>query len=376
MQVSNLTLAYLLEEIRPFAVGAFVNKVQEIQKGIFKIKVHSKTGSKDLIVTDSALFFSNYSFTARQNSNTFFVKLRDFLSNKKISSITQHEFDRVAVIEFADFFLILELFHDSNAILADKEYKILLALHPQEWKDRSIKKGEQYKFPSSKGANPKTVTEEFLLSAFKNRSGTAIQELVAAVNISPLVAEEVFFEQKIDKKTKAADLPKSEAKKIAEKVRKFYSLKTKAEPVLFKQELLPFPFSSLKGPKPKESLFGALDAYYSEEFIQKPSAAVQKEHQTEINRLKFSHLAQQNAREQLLKRAEEDKIKADLIYGHFNQIQEIVGAVKTAIKKQIDKKEVMYKINRALAQKKTDSDLKIVELDFGKKELVLDIKND
>ena len=121
MQVSNLTLAYLLEEIRPFAVGAFVNKVQEIQKGIFKIKVHSKAGSKDLIVTDSALFFSNYSFTARQNSNTFFVKLRDFLSNKKISSITQHEFDRVAVIEFADFFLILELFHDSNAILADKE---------------------------------------------------------------------------------------------------------------------------------------------------------------------------------------------------------------------------------------------------------------
>jgi len=249
-------------------------------------------------------------------------------------------------------------------------------LHPKEWKGRAIKKGEQYRFPSSKGANPKTVTEESLLLAFKNSSGTAIQELVAAVNISPLVAEEVFFEQKIGKTTKASVLSKSEAKKIAEKVREFYSLKTTPEPVLFKQELLPFPFSSLKVLEPKESLSSALDGYYSEEFIQKPSAALQKKHQTEINRLKFSLTAQQIAREQLLKRAEEDKTKADLIYAHFNQLQEIVGAVKTAIKKQIGKKEVMYKINLALAQQKIASNLKIVEIDFGKKELVLDIKSD
>lgn len=374
MQVNNLTLAFLLEEIRPILLNGFVNKIQQIQNGVFKIKVHTKEGSKDLIATETGLFITNYSFPAKLNPNTFFSILKKTLSNKKIISITQHEFDRVVQIEFSDYYLILEFFHNSNAILCDKELKIVAVFKREEWKDRSLKRSETYKFPFSNGKNPVTITEEFLSSAFLNSTGTVIQVLITEVNIAPLVAEEVFFQLKINKNTPAKSISKTETKKISQKTREIYAVKKSLlKPVLFNGELLPFAFSSLKEQFSVTSLCSAMDDFYSKELVQKPIEKEQKEKQTQINRLEFSLAGQKKHQKLLEEKSGEFKKAGDLIYEHFNELQEILGAVNAAKEKELKEKEVMYKINFVLS-KKQGSKLKVSELNFSKKELVIEIQ--
>ena len=63
MQLDNLSLAYLIEELRPTLDGAYVNKVSQTDNGWLKIKLHSKKGSKDLIIAKNNFFISNYSIS-------------------------------------------------------------------------------------------------------------------------------------------------------------------------------------------------------------------------------------------------------------------------------------------------------------------------
>ena len=373
MQISNLTLAYLLKEVSPVAVEGFVNKIQEIDSGIFKIKIHTKSGSKDLIVTQSAIFFSGYSFFAKHNPSSFFSKLGKILDNRKIHFVTQHNFDRVVVFEFEDYFLIREFFHKSNTILTDKNKKILFVHYREEWKDRSLKKGEEYKFPSSKGENPQNVSQKFLIEVFQKSEKPLIQTIVTHVNIAPLVAEEVLFVLKLDKTIPAKKVSKVQSKKIAEKINEFYSLKPGLIPVQWKDELLPFAFSSLKEQKPIKSIFSALDEFYGKKLVQKPAQKELKENQLELNSLNFSLELQKNTRQKHVLLVQENKSKADFIYEHFTELEEILKALKIAKKKKLDKKEVMYKLNSAL-EKKFNKNLKISLINFNRNEIEIDVK--
>jgi len=373
MQVNNLTLGYLLKEIQKEAVGSFINKIQEVGKGIFKIKIHTNAGSKDLIVTKNSLFISNVSFPAKQNSSSFFSKLKQVLNNKKILSISQENFDRVVVIEFADFNLILEFFHKSNIILTDKENTIIIVQRREEWKDRILKKNEKFKFSSSKGENPKTISQKFLEEAFEKSSSSIIKTLISNVNIAPLVAEEILFELKIDKKLNSEEILAKDIKKIAQKISEFYSLKKPSKkPVIFKEELLPFEFSGVKNQVIQKSLFSALQDHFAREIVSKPADFAMKESQVEINRLKYSMDLQIKSKQQLENNAIECKESADLIYEYFNDLKDIANAVQTAQKKKINKKEVMYKINLAL-KRKSKNKLKITEINSKRKELEIEV---
>src|SRR3989344_8716005 len=102
MLADNLSLAYHLEEIRPFLEGAYINKVSELSSSFLKIKLHSKSGSKDLIISQNSFFISEYSFPARHGKTNFAVALKKELYNRKIVGIKLHDFDRVIEIKMLE----------------------------------------------------------------------------------------------------------------------------------------------------------------------------------------------------------------------------------------------------------------------------------
>ncbi|MBI2597722.1 MAG: NFACT family protein [Candidatus Diapherotrites archaeon] len=366
----------MLEEIKPIAVGAFVNKVQEIEKGVFKLKLHTKDGSKDLVVTDFALFFTMHSFPAKLNPNTFFIKLKDFLLNKKIISLSQYEFDRIVVMEFSDYFLVLEFFNNGNAILTDKNFTILQVLRKEFEKDRALARGQKYVFPSSAHQNPLNVSFDFLISVLQKSSSTAFLQIVSSLSVSPLVLEGIFFELEIGKKSSSNGLTFGQVQKITEKIKEFYTVKkSMLSPVVFKEELLPFPLNFLAEQKPAVSLQKALDSYYLAVF-QKPVQGSLKEKEIGLKRLKYSLEEQKKALELLEKQVQEERKTAELIYGAFDVLKDILLAVNAAFAKQIKKEEVMYKVNSFLSVKNPSVKIKILDLDFSKKEIILDIKNE
>ncbi|MEW6295518.1 MAG: NFACT family protein [Candidatus Diapherotrites archaeon] len=387
MQLINLSLAFLVEELRPFLEGSFVNKVQELDKDKFKFKLHSRQGAKNLIVTPEIFFLSEFKLDAKKLTSGFGAFLRKRLEGKKIISVKQKEFDRVAELEFDSFYLVIELFAKGNIILTDKNYLIDGALKKEEWKDRKIEKGLQYKFPQSSKLNPQSVSfKEFMGEAAKYEK-TLVYFLMERFKIAPIVAEEIIFQCSQDKKMAPSKLSEKESKKVFEAMHSIHSIELKklkpVKAVKEKEEfLLPFPFRSIAGQiELSQGLNGFLDEYFAPKILgteEKNELKESAEESHKIKALEYSLNNQLSALKGLESEAEQNKLKAELIYLNesiLKNLLSIIAAATTtspiALADSENQKQLMYKLNLFLQSNAPE--LKVVEL--TKNKLVLEKKD-
>lgn len=376
MQITNLTLSYQILEIKDIIEGAFVKNVQLIDEGVFKLKLSTKQGSRNLIVNPSILYLTEYKLPAKQNVYGFSAFIKKYLSNKKILSIQQHEFDRIAILEFAEFSLILEFFHESNIILTDKTNRILNSLKWRKWRDRTVRKGEEYKFPPSRGKNPKEITFSELKESFSQSSDDCIRALIKVVNIAPIFAEEILFKLKIEKAKEAKKLKEKQLRQIYSAIKGHYAdiAKQKSQPVRTKRYLLPFKLSSIKEEQEEViSLNEAIDDFYSKEFLQKGKRAEEREKEKELSRLEYNLGQLIEAKNRFEKQAKENRQNAELIYSHFNELQQLIDALKQAGAKGDDKSRIMYKLKIAAEKGNKAAEL-FSSFDLKRKELIVELE--
>ncbi len=134
----------------------------------------------------------------------FCMLLRKHLSGAKISSVTQHGFERLAEITFETYddmgfftqrILICEIMgRYSNAILCDSDYTVLGVMRPVDFttsSKRQILPKMKYEYPPTQNKrNPFTETEDGFLSLINEVSDKAITE--SYTGFSPLTAREVL----------------------------------------------------------------------------------------------------------------------------------------------------------------------------------------
>ncbi|MFH1391517.1 MAG: NFACT family protein [Candidatus Diapherotrites archaeon] len=372
--LDNLSLAYLLLELKPILVNGFINKISEIKNGFIKVKIHTKKGTKDLILAPNELFISNYSLQARHGKSGLANALRKELYNKRIIDVYQNELDRVVVIKFLEHFIVLELIGEGNKIFLDNEGIILSCQRNEQWADRTTKKGEKYIFPKPNGINPTKLTSSDLKEAFSVSEKDSIRTLISLVNISPFVAEEVFFQLKLDKKSKANTLKDPEIKKIASKVKEFYTPKpSNLAPVSFNEQPYPFTLGAQKTPAEKiDSINFFIDEKISNSLTKieiEKEAAVNKK---AVSKLEFHRNQQTLAKTKFEDQADEGKIKAELIYQHYNELEELRSAILKAMKIGLKEKEIMYKFNSA-AEKGNKTAKLVTQIDFSKKKFTVEL---
>ncbi len=131
----------LASELQKF-VGCRIDNVFHGGRRLF-LKVSSRNGIE--IRPDVA--FASEGFSGQATG--FSQILRKHLKGRKISSLSQHRFDRIIVIGFSSRTLVIEMFHKGNVVLCGPEMRIITALSQREWKDRSLMPGSVYKFPES-----------------------------------------------------------------------------------------------------------------------------------------------------------------------------------------------------------------------------------
>ena len=375
MQIPNLTLAYQVLSLKPLLEGAFLNKVQRVSDKVFKFKFHTKQGSKDLIFNGAMVYFTSYKFDAEPGSHGFAAYLKKQLYNKRVESVYQQGFDRVVVLEFTAFNLVFELFADSNMVLADKSWNTLSALTYGEWKDRVIKRNQAYQFPSSKGLNPACLNANQLKEQLAGPD--LVRALISNVNIAPMFAEEALALAGLSKSAKLPDLTGRQWETLAETIQGFYAKPAteRLQPVYYSEQqlLLPFPLSSLKAaPKPFASLDEAFDALFSEAHLSKETTQKTAQASAKISKDQF-HLGQQlEAQKQFQQAFLENQRKAEAIYTHYRQLEDLLKAVREADRKGISQKEILEKLGGAFKEGRTT--VQVVDLDLRKRRLTLDLK--
>jgi len=298
-----------------------------------------------LIIAKNNFFISNYSIQAKHGKNNFAVALHKGLYNKRVVGAALHEFDRVVEIKMLEHSIILELLGEGNQILIEKGGKIISCAKNEEWADRTTKKGEKYIFPKH-SLNPAKVLGGELHNIFSASQKDAIRTLLIAVNMPPVLAEEVLLLIKIDKSRAANSITAAEAEKISKKINGFYSnisiLQEGYLPVAYKTFIFPFRLAHLK----EEPVnIKSINDYLNENLVH--SIATPKEHEKsqvskgKVSGLEFMKAQQIGARSKFESQIEQNKQKAELIYKHYSEIDELRKAVLSGIEKGKSEKQIL-----------------------------------
>jgi predicted ribosome quality control (RQC) complex YloA/Tae2 family protein len=358
MQIPNISLAYLVAELAPTLEGSIVRKVQELENGWLKFRLQTRQGTKDLIAAPDALFATSFSIPAKQETSGYGAFLRKKLSNKKILSFKQQGLDRIIAMRLEGFFLIFELFAKGNVVLADENMLILSAYRKEQWKDRTLRKGEQYKGPSSKGISPQGIGAAELGGILNESDSDLVRTLVKGLNIAPVFAEAACLALSSDddglgKEMPAKALSGEQTAKLAAEISGLYSVDLKKErPAIAEKDgkkmLLPF-LPSLPGLVALQSfpsLNGAIDAIYSKSFSESAGEQEKTLVSKKKGELEHSMRQQKEALEMLAARAENNAKKAELIYANYPQLFALQEALRSAKKQNQDEKEVMYTLKK------------------------------
>ncbi|MCX8158482.1 MAG: NFACT family protein [Candidatus Diapherotrites archaeon] len=367
MQLTNLTFARLVFELKPKLEGSFINKVQQIDENCFKFKIHSKEGNFDLIIRKDSLWITSYKHQAFQSRSKFIQCLESLLNNKKIISVEQHNFDRIIVFYFDNYKLIFEFFHDSNIIFVDKDNKIICCLKKEEWSDRKVAKNEKYVFPKQKGLNPFDINYEKFSSLFLSEE-KSFYVLQKNINIPPLLVEEIFIRANIDKDKLANSLTDKEIEKIYNLLKSMVSLDNFEGAYLKKGTLLTFKVEDAQLLN-KNSIVNALDEYFSK--------TVQKDLSPDrsfdiVKRLEASIQRQKIIKKELIEKSEEFKKKAELIYENYQDFNEIISAIKKALAKGYTKKQITNILSNASSKGNRVAKL-VKDIDMKERKVILEV---
>jgi predicted ribosome quality control (RQC) complex YloA/Tae2 family protein len=257
--------------------------------------------------------------------------LRKHLGNAFLRSVEQVGSERMLKMGFStkdsSYFLFIELFGKGNLVVTDPSLKILNAAHQQKWADREIKKGLVYSFPKR--------SHDFSLSFEEFSSVLSDKEIVLSLakdlGLGGVYAEEICLLSGADKKsTKVSDAQK---KKLYSAFQKLLDKKIDARVVYDKEkikDIQPFALETFAEYEQKKvkSFSAGFDVFFQEEYAE-PEEFVSK-HQQQIDKTQGIISQQEKQIASLEKKAVEMNKKGELLYEHYQEVDEILKEIKKA----------------------------------------------
>jgi len=301
-------------------------------------------------------------FETPSKPSVFAMTLRKYLSNGKIIDIFQHEFDRIIKIKISkkegDFTLIVEFFSDGNIILASPDEKIILPLIRQTWAHRKVKGKEDYNPPPPQ-INPFDLTSDVFKSKIIESNSDIVRTLAVNLNLSGRIAEEICIRGKIDKNLEIKDITDETINAIFDSLVNFLKIfKEKSfGPVVVKKDneivdVLPFKFESYQGFE-FEQIPGFLNGL--QHLIKEKKVAEKKEKKTDkfLGKLNRKLAMQKETVEKLEKQINTKKLEGDLIYLHYQEIDQLLNKIKQVLELK-EKDEQIKEINKIVIVEKFD----------------------
>lgn len=181
--------------------GSFIKKIHQVGAKDFIFQIYrSDLKRRNLYVSlERGIAFMD--FPTEPEPGQIAITLRKMLSERKIESIRQVNFDRVIVIKLVTGQeIIFEMFREGNLVVTNDGI-IEFAFNAREWKNRKIMKGEKYVPPSS--INPVEVDQKQLKDVLFTSKASLVQTLATRMNLGGDLAEEICFRAGIDKSISA-----------------------------------------------------------------------------------------------------------------------------------------------------------------------------
>lgn len=347
-EMSSFDIAAIISELKMKLTDAWISNIYQLDE-LFTMKFRTKEGAVELVIEpQKRIHLTKYNRPKPKIPSKFCMTLRKYLRNQRVLAIEQYQFDRVIVIivgrktpedeEIIQNKLVIEFFERGNLLLLDSEGKVIVALSYRTMRDRRIIPNRDFEFAPSRGKNIRTLMISDLKSIFESGDQTLIRSLIANLNIGPLYAEEICFRANLDKKmliSKISDEQINEIYRIIENM--LQSLKGDGlDPKIYRDEsdskLAPIEllqFSTFN--KQNFKTFNeAADEFFSSKEEIKTKVEELKEVRTELTKTEKILRDQKKAMVQLEQDSIRYKILGELLYQHFQEIEELLLNIKKA----------------------------------------------
>ena len=293
-----------------FIEDGFFKKIYQVGEREFLFKIY-KGETKSLYVNLRGWIFFEDRETPLEPS-MFVMFLRKRFSGKKIIKFYQLNFDRIVIFEVPDgYSLIIELFGDGN-IIVTKDGIIERAYKEREWRHRRVMKGEDY-VPPPQSLHP-LEDKEKVCGEINSSQYDIVRTLARRFNLGKY-AEEVCIRAGVDKNAK--NVGEEECKRLKDAIKGLFEF---SGGYIYSGFFSPLELKMFDKPEEKfESFNKALKNYIRRESkVESPEVLKVKRRIEEIE--KFIENFEQEV--------EKSKKLGDLIYAHFNEIEDILNRIK------------------------------------------------
>lgn len=336
-QLTSLEIHYLIKELKILVEGK-IDKIYQPSKEEVLLQFHIPSkGKKILRVPVGKVPYLTEEKGEQPEPSSFCMQLRKHLANARLRNIEQRESERIIEFDFEKKEgikkLFIEFFSKGNIILTDDKNIIITVLQRQEFKDRSIKPKQEYKYPK-KDVNFFDLKLEDLSELIKSsKNDTIVTCLAVEVGLGGTYAEEVCLLAGINKDKKPSDL---DEKAIKELLKSIQSLtKQKLSTQIIKEEgkvkdIVPFKLKLYEKLEQEsaESFNEALN-----QFIKTQTPKKQSPYEKQIEKIK-KIIERQKTQIKGFEESEGKQRKlAESIYQNYNIISEVLTEINKASKK-------------------------------------------
>ncbi|MFW9771388.1 MAG: ribosome rescue protein RqcH [Candidatus Thorarchaeota archaeon] len=387
LKFSNFDVYTIVRELDTILSQGSILNLYEIDD-LLILKIKTKTNEKRnlIIQNDARINITNYSYPIPKFPTQYIISFRKFMKNRKIISISQHNFDRIIIIELSNYSeepwkFIIELFNKGNYVLLDENNIIKIANSYKKFRDRDILANREYQFPKRRGKDFLTLNLEEFKAIIIDSEEEVVRILARNISISGLYSEEICFRAGVEKTEKGKSLNEVAIQNL------FSAFKTLRNNLLFGEikanivvdkngnpiSIQPFDLTLFE--KYQKNYFNSFNEAVDEYYSKLDAHIVKSPHDGLDNQIK--------SQEQILKKQMEylEELKAlkkkfynfgDFIYAHFVSLQKLFDTISDARNKGYSIEEINHKLLTAKNENIENLEF-FIKIEPSTKQLVVEI---
>lgn len=389
-EFSSFDVAAIVRELKETIVNSRVSNIYQPKPKTLLFKLHKvdKPDAQLVLEAGRRVHLTSYTTEKPSTPTAFCMALRKYLRNGWLTSVEQHEFERVVIFSFKTNTgitrLVVELFGDGNFILTDEKGMILQALSYKVMRDRSVLRGEPFAFAPSSGQNPLTIDGKKFYEGLKGFGDAEIVRATARfLSVGGVYAEEILLRADIEKTKPCNALSESEVESIINSLQDMLSqlASGKLDPCIVKDKSGMFvdavPLSLQRYEsfilQTYENFAEALDEFYAHVMTaEKAESEIEVDGlKREAERLKRMIENQKNTLLEAEIKAGNQRLIGDTIYAHGNELQILLYKFSAAKETSRQWKEV---VSEVLSEKSAGLKPSLFFESFDAKNLTINVR--
>jgi len=350
-EMTSVDLVAFVRELRGYT-GATVDKAYLYDEGLVRLKMRDYDhGRIELLLQVGDTKRAHVTRPERVpdapgRPPNFAKMLRNRIAGADLAEVRQHGFDRILELEFRrgdmDTTIVAEMFGEGNVAVLDDHGETVDALETVRLRSRTVAPGAPYEFPAARAA-PWELDSQGFAEKMRDSDTDVVRTLATQLDFGGLWGEELCTRAGVPKETDVNDATDEELAALHREVRALFdTLEEGTDPRVYfedntRVDVTPVPMEEYAERESEafDSFNAALDDYFtnlgSEEEEPGEGEPNRPDFEAEIAKQERIIEQQEGAIEDFERQAEAEREKAEVLYGHYDLVDEVLTTVRDAL---------------------------------------------